>query len=122
MSLVERYGTSVIQTTRLLDFSPFKTARLKGELRMYMQRAIGGCGAEVEVDLCGVEPVSEQLCGTAGEVLVTKMIDVNVSDVLDCVRATLKLTVSVGGWYGPGTLSDNEVYVEVRNLRIVVMR
>jgi hypothetical protein len=119
----ERYASVTIETTELLDFTGYKTARFKGEVRMYMQRALGGCGAEVEVDICGVRLVSERVCGdTGGEVVLTETYDVNISDVLDCVRGSASIRISVGGGCGTGALTDNEIYVEVRDLRIVVTR
>lgn len=115
-----------IQTTKLVDLTPYKTARVKGQVRMYMQReAFGGCGLEVRADFCGLTRlVDEKLCERANGSVVTKDFDLNISDALDCARGTFYLTIRVGGWCGGSspTWQDNEVYVEVRNLRIVVTK
>jgi len=112
-----------IETTRLFDLTPYKTARLKGQVRMYGQRdGNGGCGIDVDAEFCGLNLIDERLC-TYGQV-VTKDFDLNISDALDCARGTFYLTIRVGGWCGGSspTWQDNEVYVEVRNLRIVVTK
>jgi len=123
--VIERYQCE-IQTTRLLDLTTYKTARLKGQVRMYMQReAFGGCGLDVRADFCGLTRlVSETLCESAFGSVVTKDFDLNISDALDCARGTFYLTIRVGGWCGGSspTWQDNEVYVEVQDLRIVVTK
>lgn len=122
-----------IETTDVVDLTPYKAARFKATITLYCQRyvAIGGYRAIVRIYLRSHVPGSNGLtlmnynfyANTSGETREVRELDLSLENALNLSEASITMDIQVfGGCGGYDTLVANQAFAQVANLRIVASK